>query len=138
MQGTYYSGPVSTVSGSIQLSSGLSSQLFSGPSVLLILQDQSGAATFGLPPYTLLQDMQVTLSGGGFSVGGVVAQVQFDPPDPPAPVFLGAGPGLISNDFASTADSSSGTPEPASFAMAAIGVALLAAFRRFRLAQPRP
>ena len=44
--------------------------------------------TVGLPPYTLRQEMNVSLGGGGLSVGsplGGVALVASDPSDPPDP-----------------------------------------------------
>ena len=103
-QGTYYSGPDTSLSGSVQLRFRyFPASCSAGPSVLLVLTDLSGDATFSLPPYTMQQDMLVTLSGGGFSVGGVVAEVQFDPPDPPAGLS-GAGMASASSWFCRDSD----------------------------------
>jgi hypothetical protein len=77
-QGSLYQGPVSLESGVIALSPALSSQLFSGPALLLSVEDLGGDATLGLSPYPLLQSLEVSLSGGGFSVGGVVASATLE------------------------------------------------------------
>jgi hypothetical protein len=85
-QGSRYSGAVSVLDGSLQLSETLSQQLFGGSPAVLILLNTGPALTVGLPPYTLQQDLNVSLGGGGLSVGaplGAVALV--DPPDPPDP-----------------------------------------------------
>ena len=79
-QGALYRGPVTMESGLVALTPELSSQLFSGPAVLLVVQDLGGDVPIGIPPYSLLQSLEVSLSGGGFSAGGTVAEVTFDPP----------------------------------------------------------
>jgi hypothetical protein len=83
LEGALYQGPITMDSGSMTLTPELSSQLFSGPAVLLVVQDLGGDVTLGIPPYELLQSLEVSLSGDVFSVGGTVAAVTFDPPAPP-------------------------------------------------------
>ena len=72
-QGSLYQGPVSVESGSIALSPELSSQLFSGPALRLSFENVGSSVILGLSPYTLVQSLEVSLSGGGLSVGGAVA-----------------------------------------------------------------
>ena len=88
-QGSHYRGAVSVLQGSLHLSQTLSQQLFGGSPALLILLNTGPALTVGLPLYTLRQDLNVSLGGGGLSVGalpGGVALVETsDPPDPPDP-----------------------------------------------------
>ena len=88
-QGAGYSGAVSVLEGSLQLSETLSQQLFGSSAAVLILLNTGPAVTVGLPPYTLQQDMNVSLGGGGLSVGaplgGVALMDSPDPPDPPDP-----------------------------------------------------
>jgi hypothetical protein len=113
-QGSLYQGPVSMESGAIALSPALSGQLFSGPALLLSVEDVGGSATLGLTPYTLLQSLEVSLSGGGFSVGGVVATATLSG----APqVSVMAEP----LDNIGPLD----TPEPASAPLLALGAACL-------------
>ena len=130
-QGALYSGPVLLVSGTIQLGSTLSSQIFAGPSALIVLHDASGSATLGLPPYSLLQDLKVTFSGGNFSVGGVVAAVTLEQANTAA--FQGSANTLFADV---SADSGPETPEPGSFVLAALGGVLLAAWSRRRASRP--
>lgn len=100
--GSGHSGAASVLQGSLHLSQTLSQQLFGGSPALLILLDTGPALTVGLPPYTLQQDLNVSLGGGGLSVGaplGGVALVEtsdpLDPPDAPEPgsglLLLGGG-----------------------------------------------
>jgi len=88
-QGSRYSGAVSVLEGSLQLSETLSQQLFGGSPAVLILLNAGPAVNMGLPPYTVQQDMNVSLGGGGLSVGAVPGGVGLvessDPPDPPDP-----------------------------------------------------
>jgi hypothetical protein len=88
-QGAGYGGAVSVLDGSLQLSEALSQQLFGSSAAVLTLLNTGPAVTVGLPPYTLQQDMNVSLGGGGLSVGaplgGVALTDSPDPPDPPDP-----------------------------------------------------
>lgn len=85
LEGALYQGPITMDSGSMTLTPELSSQLFAGPAVLLVVRDLGGDVTLGIPPYELLQSLEVSLSGDAFSVGGTVAAVTFDPPGDPDP-----------------------------------------------------
>lgn len=98
-QGSRYSGPVLTLEGSLRLSETLAQQLFDGSPAVLIFLNSGPALTVGLPPYTLKQDLNVSLGGGGLSVGaplGRVAQLETsDPSNVPEPdsglLLLGGG-----------------------------------------------
>jgi hypothetical protein len=104
-QGTGYGGAVSVLDGSLQLSEALSQQLFGSSAAVLTLLNTGPAVTVGLPPYSLQQDMIVSLGGGGLSVGaplggvslvdpplgGVAPMDSLDPPDPPAVPEPGSG-----------------------------------------------
>ena len=68
-QGSGYRGAVSVLDGSLHLSETLSQQLFGGSPAVLILRNAGPALTVGLSPYTLQQDLNVSLGGGGLSVG---------------------------------------------------------------------
>jgi hypothetical protein len=68
-QGSGYRGPVSALDGSLHLSEALSQQLFGGSPAVLLLRNTGPALTVGLPPYTLRQNLNVSLGGGGLSVG---------------------------------------------------------------------
>jgi hypothetical protein len=87
--GSRHGGAVSVLQGSLHLSQTLSQQLFGSSPARLILIDTGPAFTVGLPPYTLQQDLNVSLGGGGLSVGaplGGVALVELsDPPGSPDP-----------------------------------------------------
>jgi len=82
-QGTYYSGPVGEIEGSLTLSAALSQQLFSGGSAMLVLQNLGPEATVGLSSYTIPHDLMVSLSSGGMTVGAPVVQAFVDDPPPP-------------------------------------------------------
>ena len=86
-QGAGHSGAVSVLEGSLELSETLSQELFGNSPAVLILTDAGPALTVGLPPYTLRQDLNVSLGGGGLSVGAPLGGVNLleasDPPDPP-------------------------------------------------------
>jgi hypothetical protein len=121
-QGAGYSGAVSALEGSLSLSEALSQQLFGSSAAVLMLLNTGPAVTVGLPPYTLRQDLNVSLGGGGLSVGarlggvalidaplgGVALMDSSDPPDPSA------------------------VPEPRSGALLLGGGALLWALARLR------
>jgi len=127
-QGSLYQGPVPMESGSLALSPALSSQLFAGPAVLLTVEDMGGDVSLGLAPYSLLQSLEVSLSGDGFSVGGTVAAVTLER----APLLLSDG-SLVGAAGAQTPVSiedldgggSSEAPEPDSGVLLALGGACL-------------
>ncbi len=81
-RGSLYGGAVSVLEGSLHLSETLSQQLFGGSPAVLTLLNTGPGVTVGLPPYTLRQDMNVSLGTGGFSVGAPQGTVTLDPPDP--------------------------------------------------------
>lgn len=103
-QSSGYTGAVSILYGSMNLSSTLSEELFAGSSAVLVLENQGKSVGVGLPPYSLGQDLSVSFSTGGFGVSGPVTRVQYL--DPPA----GAG-----------------VPEPNSGLLLALGALLWAA-----------
>jgi hypothetical protein len=80
IQGSEYTGAVSTVQGFLQLSPLLSEGLFSDGSVFLTLSNEGPDVTVGLSPYTLRQDMFASLSGGPLSVGAAPGVVDLDSP----------------------------------------------------------
>jgi len=82
-QGTYYSGPVGALEGSLTLSAALSQQIFSGGSAVLVLQNLGPEATVGLSSYTIPHDLTVSLSSGGMTVGAPATQAYVDDPPPP-------------------------------------------------------
>ena len=119
--GTRYNGSVSVLEGSLQLSETLSQQLFGGSAAVLVLLNTGPALTVGLPPYTLRQDMNVSLGGGGLSVGaqlGGVSLVEAPPLGGFAPMDSGSDP--------------TSTPEPYSGVLLAGGGALLWALAKLR------
>jgi len=123
---------VSVLEGSLHLSEALSQELFGGSAAVLMLLNTGPAVTVGLPPYTLRQGMNVSLGGGGLSVGaqvgggslvkaplGRVARMD-------APLLGGAGP------MDSQSEDPAATPEPCSGVLLLGGGALLWAFARLR------
>jgi hypothetical protein len=81
--GTYYRGAVSVASASTKLSAEEAAAIFARPAAVLSFQNTGAAVTLGLPPYSLAQDMLVSLSGslesgGDFSVGGQVTSVSLN------------------------------------------------------------
>lgn len=90
-QGASYSGPVGVIEGSLTLSPALSQQLFSGASVVLVLQNLGPAASVGLSSYTIAHDLTVSLSGGGMTTGAPVVKATLDDPPPPGVPEPGSG-----------------------------------------------
>jgi hypothetical protein len=92
-QSSRYSGTVSTLQGSLHLSETLSQQLFAGSAAVLMLRNTGADVTVGLPPYTLGQDLTVSLSGGPLSVGALRGGVTLESvPEPRSgALLLGAG-----------------------------------------------
>ena len=124
-QGTGYGGAVSVLDGSLQLSEALSQQLFGSSAAVLFLLNTGPAVTVGLPPYTLQRDINVSLGGGGLSVGarlGGVALVE-------AP--MGGFAMMDSLDAPEPSD----VPEPGSGLLLLGGGALLWALARLHKSQ---
>jgi len=84
-QGSAYSGAVSVLEGSLQLSETLSQQLFGSSPAVLTLLNTGPALSLEMPPYTLQQDLNVSLGGSGLGVGARLGGVALmaDPPDLP-------------------------------------------------------
>jgi len=78
-----FQGIVSTLNGHLNLTSSVSSELFSGGALRLNLRNQGPDLLLGLPPLTLSQDLFVTLSGGPLSVGAHAQSVTLQRPDSP-------------------------------------------------------
>ena len=70
-----YSGPVSTLTGSLALSQSESWSLFRSGAAVLYLEDLGGEVTLGLPPYDLRQDLYGSTAGGPISVGAITTGV---------------------------------------------------------------
>ena len=81
-QSAGYTGPVSVLFGSMDLSPQLAAELFDGGSAVLVLEDEGSPVEVGLPPYKLGQDLTVSLSGNGLGVSAPVTDVKYQ--DPPA------------------------------------------------------
>ena len=84
IQSSAYTGPVSVLYGSLQLSAATAAALI-GNSAVLVLENEGGPVRVGLPPYTLGEDLFVGVSAGGFGTSAVVARVQYLDPPPPVP-----------------------------------------------------
>jgi hypothetical protein len=134
-QGSLYQGPVTTEYGSLALSPELSNQIFAGPAVFLVVKDIGGDVSLGLPSYSLLQSLEVGLSGGGFNVGGTVAAVTLEQ----APLLLsedlftgplGVRPSFLT-DGLDSGDPQPDAPEPRPGALLALGGALLGLLAHF-------
>lgn len=121
-EGAYYTGAVSVASGSVNLSPADSAALFGRSMAVLLLENTGAAVTLGLPPYTLAQDMFITLkgsvgSGGILSVGGLVTSVSLDRAQ--------ATQSLTNGSFSLLQTSGSDAPEPQSWLMIVAGAAAL-------------
>jgi hypothetical protein len=132
--GSLYQGPISEEYGSVALSPQLSGALFAGPSVLLTVEDWGGGVTLGLSPYTLMQSLEVNLSGGRLSVGGVVADVTLDQAQAPSVMATSLDDTEVSSDQFD--DGSAPEPSTALLMLGGACLLLLADFakRRRRLA----
>ncbi|HWB86846.1 MAG TPA: hypothetical protein VG675_22060 [Bryobacteraceae bacterium] len=76
--GSSYSGTVATLSAGLDISPELSQQLFADSAAKLVLRNLGGETTVGLLPYTLQQDLNVSLTGGLMSVGAMHSAVMLD------------------------------------------------------------
>jgi hypothetical protein len=77
-----YSGSASVLTDSLTLSSALSQQIFATPDADLILTYTGPDITVGLPPYSLKNDLYVSLTGGPLTIGAMVDGVTLDEADP--------------------------------------------------------
>ena len=121
-----YNGAVSTLNGYLHLSPLLSEALFSA-SPVLILTYTGPDLSLSLNPYTLRQQLQVSLSSGPLSVGALQGPVTLQSPDPPPLLldtldFQGLQPPLGADQA-----SDSAVPEPDSGLLSLGGGALLVA-----------
>jgi hypothetical protein len=127
-QGSRYSGAVSVLEGSVHLSETLSQQLFGSSAAVLVLLNTGPAVTVGLPPYTLQQDVNVSLGEGGLSVGAPPGVVTLTEPSNPSGA-LGSLSGLMLGEDTQL---DSDAPEPGSNLLLLGGGALLLALSRLR------
>jgi hypothetical protein len=137
-QGTNYHGTVSVLQGSLQISETLSQQLFSSSAAVLTLLNAGPAVSLGLPPYTLKQDMTVSLGGGGLGVGARLSGVSLVDA-PPARLALmdeqlGGAPLLELSDAPDPPDppDTSDVPEPRSGLLLPGGGSLLWVLSKLR------
>jgi hypothetical protein len=75
---------VSMLQGSFTFTEQLSEELFAGRGATLTLRNAGAATTVGLAPFTLGQDLYVTLQGAGLMTGAPQGAVQYEDPPPPA------------------------------------------------------
>ena len=73
--GSGYQGLVSTLQGYTQLSPVVSQAIFGGGSGVLTFRNEGPEVTLDLSPYTLRQDLLVSLGDGPLTVGGIVGSV---------------------------------------------------------------
>jgi hypothetical protein len=128
--GSRYNGAVSVLEGTLHISETLSQQLFGGSPAVLTLLNTGPAVTVGLPPYTLEQDMSVSLGGGGLSVGAPLGGVTLTS----APLRGLASMGTLSDPL--DPPDPPGVPEPRSGLLLLGGGALLWGLARLRRSRP--
>lgn len=102
LSSTQYTGDVSTLSGYLHLTATQSNAIFGTGSAILLLVDDGGDITLGLPPNTLHNDLRVSLSGGPLSVGALAGAVnlQIGVPEPSMWVPILAALALLSTRHA--------------------------------------
>ena len=81
LSSSQYNGPVSALAGTFYLSAADAQRIFAGSSAVLVLRNLGPEVDFGLAPFTLRQDLYLSVRGDGFSVGAAAESVVFDPPD---------------------------------------------------------
>jgi hypothetical protein len=69
---------VSTLQGYLQLSPELSQEVFRSGTAVLRLRNDGPDVMIGLDPYTMRQDLFVSLAGGPLTVGGIVDSVMLE------------------------------------------------------------
>jgi hypothetical protein len=102
-QGFWYQGAAGTVEGTISLTPSFSQELFAGPGAILTLTNTGPDMTIGLPPYTLQQDLNVSLSGGGLDLGAPQGRVSLNEaggataavPEPASSALFGSAAALL-------------------------------------------
>lgn len=77
-----YRGPASTLSGSATLTPDEAARLFAATETLLVLRNAGSDVTLGLSPFTLMQDLMVSFSGGSLSAGGIVTSAVLKQAEP--------------------------------------------------------
>jgi hypothetical protein len=77
-QGAGYVGPVTVITGDLQLGPKLSQGIFQNTRATLALRNIGPAVSFRLPGYTVAQDMSVTLTSGNYRVGAVTAGALYE------------------------------------------------------------
>lgn len=77
-QGAGYVGPVTVITGDLQLGPKLSPAIFQNTRATLALRNVGPAVSFRLPGYTLPQDLSVTLTSGNYRVGAVPAGALYE------------------------------------------------------------
>ena len=117
LQSSGYSGAVSTLNGYLHLSPPLSEALFSSSPVLTLTNDGPDV-TLGLDPYTLRQELHVSLGSGPLTVGALQGSVTLESQSLQSSLNLG-GPVGIGTD--------SQVPEPNSAGLLLGGGTLLVA-----------
>jgi hypothetical protein len=122
-QGAYYHGAAASLYGSLTLSNDLSSALFAGSSAILELQNLGPAITLSFAPYTLAQDLSVSLYGNGVARGGVPVQVRLETSSDDSADNYPSHLGL---------NSSAAVPEPASLLFVLLAVLFASAAHLFR------
>lgn len=80
-----YIGPVSVLYGSFDLPAPVAEELFSGPDMVLAIQNRGSPVTVGLPSNTLENDLNVTFSIPGLGVSAPIVNVQYQDPPPSVP-----------------------------------------------------
>jgi hypothetical protein len=78
LTGSGYQGAVATLQGYMHLSPQLSTELFGGSSMRVMLRNTGLDVTLGLAPYTLPQELFVSLSAGPLSVGALPGAVTLE------------------------------------------------------------
>jgi hypothetical protein len=100
LSGSKYAGEVSSLNGYFSFSEAESRQLFAGSGAVLKLLNTGPEMAVGLPPYTLRQDLNATLSNDRLSVGALPGSVGYVDPPPAVPeprpcvALLGGGAAL--------------------------------------------
>ena len=123
-----YSGAVSTLNGYLTLSPLLSEALFSSPPVL-VLTYTGPDFVLGLDPYTLRQELQVSLGSGPLTAGALQGAVTLETPDPPHLQMALLTLGQFGADVSDSAPGSA-VPEPDSALLSLGGGALLIGISR--------